>query len=125
MKPYKNREINYSQPVQIYRNLHKNCWSIRQKSKVVAHCDTLNLTQCKFYVNEDGRQWVVANKKKIVHAYVTGFLTDKVVDCGLKVRYNPYQHKQFIVYVNDVSQDIFEAAEVKFTENEVYCNGCK
>lgn len=63
----------------VYFNLHKGLWSIRaeegpHKGKVVAHASQLSLSDCTFKVSEAGRQRVLREKRKNVHAGVHGQL---------------------------------------------------
>tara|TARA_Y100000310_G_C20439322_1_gene695287 strand:+ start:367 stop:774 length:408 start_codon:yes stop_codon:yes gene_type:complete len=65
--------------VDIYRNLHKNCWSVRSREshnygRVVAHASSLILDDAKFVVSQAGRNRVLKEKKKNVHAVVRGNL---------------------------------------------------
>lgn len=75
--PFKNRTIDPSSPVQVYRCLTKrdDVWySIRQKGKVVAHSKCLVLVDARFIVCPGGRARALREKKRNVHAYVTGLL---------------------------------------------------
>ena len=58
--------------VQVYRNLHKQCWSLRYKGIVIAHAKAVEVDNEKFVVNEGGRERVRREKRKSVHAYITG-----------------------------------------------------
>jgi hypothetical protein len=65
--------------VYVYYNLHKKCWSIKalsgsSKGRVVAHADAVELMDCEFRVSEAGRQRVIREKRKNVHAGVAGTL---------------------------------------------------
>jgi len=86
--------------VQVYKNLHKNCWSIKQGGKVVAHTDYICLRNCKFIVSEKGRQRVLKEKRKNVHATIRGFIqrASNIEDIGSgweTVSYNPYLSSGF------------------------------
>jgi hypothetical protein len=95
----------------VYFNLHKKCFSIKalegaMKGKVIAHRDTVVLENCKFKVSEAGRQRVLREKRKNVHAGVTGVWTESVRDTadfdalsvtGRQVTYNPYKYAQFVI----------------------------
>lgn len=123
--PYKNRTIDKHQPVLVYRNLTKNCYSLKQYGKVVGHADEVNLFHCKFLVNENGRQRVVKTGKKFVHAYVEGIITSSPAEffCGQipifwRVTYNPKTHKKFELW--PLSHVIDSAVFVKLTLNGVY-----
>ena len=61
----------------VYFNLHKKCFSIKalegaDKGRVIAHRDTVVLDGCKLLVSEAGRQRVLREKRKNVHAGVSG-----------------------------------------------------
>ena len=57
MIPYKNRKLDNTKPVEVYRNLTRKDYkySVRQNGLVVAHTNLLYLLDCKFKVNESGR----------------------------------------------------------------------
>jgi len=63
----------------VYKNLNQNCWSIKalsgpHKGRVVAHAQHIQMGDVKFSVSEAGRQNVIANRKKEVHAGAIGRL---------------------------------------------------
>lgn len=58
----------------VYWNLHKNCWSIKHKGKVIHHADQVVMANVQFKVSEAGRQRVIKEKRKNVHAGVNGHL---------------------------------------------------
>ena len=85
----------------IYFNLHKKLFSVQQKVngrwKVVKHANAVYLKNGKFKVSEAGRQRVLKEKKKNVHAFVEGeeaFDFKSGTYCG--VTYNPYKHSTFV-----------------------------
>lgn len=86
----------------VYFNLHKKVWSVKalsgpNKGRVVAHLDRLVLDDCAFKVSEAGRQRVLREKRKNVHAGVVGTLTDDQADfAGVAVTYNPYKYNSFV-----------------------------
>jgi hypothetical protein len=89
----------------IYWNLRKKCWSVKnvKSGKVVQHAKHLCLCNVAFKVSEAGRQRVLRNKRKNVHAGVVGEIIDFIpVDstrCGT-VSYNPYKGPNFICVEN-------------------------
>jgi hypothetical protein len=105
------------QKVFVYRNLHQDCWSVKSKKtgRVVAHADTVQLSNVDFKVSETGRQRVLREKSKNVHAGLVGTLehfTERGSeipsatyvngqDCDSKnnvsITYNPYKYSQFVV----------------------------
>jgi len=96
--------------VDVYKNLHKNTWSIRdrQTGKVVEHSDVVHLVDAKFVVQPAGRQRVLRTRQKNIHAFVRGtlhcFLPNvqqghPFVGLALanpkQVVYNPYESDKF------------------------------
>lgn len=92
------------QVVDVYRNLHRKCWSVRHRGIVRSHCDTVTLGEATFCVSEAGRQRVLRERRKNVHAVVRGTLVvfDGVVgDGSLEVVYNPYKGGTFRYALTD------------------------
>lgn len=95
----------------VYFNLHKKCFSIKalegdRKGRVIAHSDTVVLEGCKLLVSEAGRQRVLREKRKNVHAGVSGtwINADRAEKhfeflsmVGRQVTYNPYKYASFVV----------------------------
>lgn len=88
----------------IYWNLHKDCYSVRFKGKVIGHYDSLVASNVRFRVSEKGRQRVLAECRKNVHAFV---VADKIfpkadpmelldISHFESVRYNPYRFSTFV-----------------------------
>lgn len=107
---YKGRMITHATTVFAYRNLHRAMWSLRaedgpHKGKVVGHTTDVRLLDARLKVSEAGRQRVLAEGKKNVHAGVVG----KVAPEGFapedfrstllsrKLNYNPYKAPTFTV----------------------------
>ena len=60
-----------------YFNLHTHLWSLKaldgaRKGLVVAHAESLELADCEMRVSEAGRQRVLQEKRKNVHAGIVG-----------------------------------------------------
>jgi hypothetical protein len=63
----------------VYRNLRENLWSVKaldgeHKGRVVLHAAGVVLANASFKVSEVGRQRVLKEKQKNVHAGVVGFI---------------------------------------------------
>ena len=91
--------IDVEIPVKVYFNLHKRCWSVMQKNKVRFHTDYIVLENCTFEVSLKGREKVLREKRKNVHAFVVGHMVptrklDHVYDMEV-VTYNPYVSSSF------------------------------
>ena len=92
--------------VYVYFNLHRKCFSIKalegaNKGRVVAHRDDVLLFDATFKVSEAGRQRVLRERKKNVHAGVVGVWDEtgtdlititRVTTVGTPITYNPYNY---------------------------------
>ena len=89
--------------VKVYYNLHKNCYSIvslekENYGKVIKHSNCVPLFDAQFKVSEKGRQRVLREQKKNVHAYVVGtWVSEFVPRLPIKLAtYNPYKYSSFV-----------------------------
>ncbi len=92
--------IDPTKRVYVYFNLHKKCWSVRQGGRIVEYTKAVFLKDCRYLVGQAGRKRVLREKKKNVHAGVSGYSVDYVVGIPEKAKeitYNPYKHKTFVV----------------------------
>lgn len=106
-----------TKPIDVYYNLHKKKLSLRSRSKnrrVIAHRDSILMTDCSFVVSEAGRQRVLRERRKNVHAVVRGewveefdwgrfgqgklFPADLSLDDMHLVKYNPYRGSTFVTF---------------------------
>lgn len=115
--------------VAVYKNLHKskpNCpiYSIKdlKTGKVIAWEKEVYLSNVIFQVSEKGRQRVIREKKKYVHAYVIGNWKklSKPISFITKVRYNPYETATFIKTNN--KKPILKAKEAFLCSSGVWIN---
>ena len=88
--------------VEVYRNLHKGCFSVRalngeDKGRVIDHVQSIMLKDATFVVQPAGRDRVLREQRKNVHAFVRGTITDQPIKHGLPVRYDPYLNDAFVV----------------------------
>ena len=88
---------DYGRIVQVYRNLHKKCWSIRCKKSrlVIGHSNRVLLKNCKLYVSQRGNERVRESKTKNVHAWVEGEWTDEDFTAQEVIKYEPYTAPHF------------------------------
>lgn len=86
--------------VKVYWNLHRKCFSVQHCGKVVMHVDDITIYNPVFKVSEAGRQRVLREKRKNVHAFVVGdYYRDPVEEFspqGHIVTYNPYKYEHFV-----------------------------
>ena len=97
--PFKGRSIDTSKRIKVYRNLGGDCnhmFSIQQDGLVVAHASRVGLHNAQFVVSEAGRQRVLKQRRKNVHAFVTGFIINQFEKLPVRVTYNPYQTDSFV-----------------------------
>lgn len=102
----KRYKIDYSKPVQVYRNLHKGCWSVKQNGLVKAHSDDITMFDCEFLVNQNNRLKVIREKRKNVHAFVKGILSKYCHKHDHRrwgkvksISYNPYKLIVFMIWI--------------------------
>ena len=93
----------------VYFNLQRRVWSERQAGKVVAHPEYVVLKDARFLVGKAGQARVRAERRKNVHAGVSGinvtdsFQKEYVPESGswVWVSYNPYKNDTFVTQFGD------------------------
>lgn len=82
----------------VYFNLHKKMFSVRnlKTNLVIAHVNQISLSNALFKVSEVGRQRVLRERVKNVHAGVVGFISLKDLECPKQATYNPYKYTGFV-----------------------------
>lgn len=108
--------------VDVYYNLHKKCLSVRHKGKVIRHCDSVIIEGAKFIVSQRGRERVLKEKRKNVHAYVRGELKEDIDmeypdHLGTRVFYDPYKYDSFVL---SDKTPVTGAKRVEIHDNRVY-----
>jgi len=114
---------------EVYKNLHNGMWSIRdaESKLVVGHAKALELVEAELKVSEAGRQRVIREGKKNVHAYIKGIAVnvqgfvpfkDRVLHSNvclspavrdrewLHITYNPYTMDSFQLSGEDIGEPI-------------------
>lgn len=91
--------------VRVYWNLHKDCYSVQAKPqrnagwRVICYAGAIALRNARFLVSEAGRQRVLRDQAKNVHAYVRGepisWSKDDHEGALRQPSYNPYRGPQF------------------------------
>ena len=129
-------KIDESRKVFVYKNLHKDCWSLKQDGLVKAHTHDLCLFDCSFRVNKKGRDKVLKEKRKNVHAGISGYIDTPWVEsygriCSHKwgkksnvrlATYNPYKYASFVRVDN--RKPVFWSSAVRMTKGNVYFVPC-
>lgn len=88
----------------VYYNLHKHCFSVKalqgvNKGRVVAHTSQITLDNGLPRVSEAGRQRVITEGRKNVHAGIVGNVRGfDLLDSpkGCPITYNPFKHNTFV-----------------------------
>ena len=116
--------------VYVYFNLHKKLWSVksRKTQRVLYHTEVVLLYDCKFKVSQAGRKRVLKEKRKNVHAGVTGeldwighkdasFRTPHGLEAPVSVTYDPYKYESFVRKDNlePVTRSIFCSMDINNT----------
>lgn len=103
--------LDRNRPVKVYRNLSSKCFSIMQDSLVKAHAKTVCLEDIDWKVSQKGRQRVIRDGKKNVHAFSIGLLRDSVrLAKAETVFYNPYLDYHFQVVRNGGARLVRQSA---------------
>lgn len=119
VQSYKGRTVTDGQEVRVYRNLTEDVWSIKMAKKpyhVLGHAESVVLVDCEYKVSEKGRQRVIREQKKYVHAVVQGKIVLNGAEEKIKglsaeeVTYNPYKYETFVKV--DTLEPIHEADTV-------------
>jgi hypothetical protein len=89
-------------PIRVYRNLNNGRMSLQSKQgsswKVVGHVENCVISSVKFHIGESGRQKVIRERCKNVHAWGQGMLVaefDERVKAPVALSYNPYTDTTF------------------------------
>ena len=123
--------------IEIYFNLHKKVFSIRNKGKVVEHATAVTVTYPKFIVQPAGRAKVLRDKVKNVHAFVrTNSMWTVETDLNYefcepflpkeRVKYNPYMAGTFVSC--DTGDAVYQAEIAYLTidnDNKPCINICR
>ena len=86
----------------VYWNLHKGMWSVKamegaSKGKVIARVAGIALANATFKVSRAGRERVLREQCKNVHAGVVGeWLQGEDFFGSVRVTYNPYKYSTFV-----------------------------
>ena len=112
----------------VYFNLTKKLYSIKHKGKVIGHAKSVSMRDVQFRVLAGGRNRVLRDKQKNVHAYARG----EVLSCngetinidgpeidinhaktnGKRVTYCPYRSDKFQTVNQEGFTDIENATEL-------------
>jgi len=114
-KPYADHSeilewIDPNAKVLVYRNLHNGLWSIKQDGLVCCYSQRVILKDCECRVSLAGNARVRQEKRKNVHAVISGYVADFFEVASLlpdgeeyippeywnEITYNPYKDRTFV-----------------------------
>jgi hypothetical protein len=87
----------------VYRNLDKPCFIVKcaQTNKILAHAKYVELADARLVVSEAGRERVLREKRKNIHAGVVGklvkyaFVVPQTMKLATTVSYDPFKRPYF------------------------------
>jgi hypothetical protein len=119
--------MDTSPSTNIYRNLHKQCWSIKAGKDPVVHAQAVHALNVRFVVQPAGRARVRREHKKYVHAFVRTTEWEAVAAVvpnpqdWVRLQYNPYRDLAF----NDGYRYVVSARAVILTaDGQLFADGC-
>ena len=86
----------------VYYNLHKKCYSVREQGLVADHVDSIVLKDCRFNVAPAGQAKVRRTGVKNVHATVSGIIRSQMEKYFEEygdfesITYNPFKYDTFV-----------------------------
>lgn len=109
--------------VKVYWNLHRKCYSVQYRGKVIMHTNQIVIYDPEFCVSQSGRQRVLRERRKNVHAFIIGIYDSDFngdVETSFRVTYNPYKYQNFVFA--ETEEEVYNANVAKCTtENGKGC----
>jgi hypothetical protein len=123
----KKDELQFGDRIEVYRNLHKDCFSIRKNGRVVRYLynnEKLHLHDVKFAAQPAGRAKVLREGRKNVHAFVRGLYSGmrSIWAWQSVASYNPYKYGHFFTSFGGNASPIHKAKRATLSEGKVYVN---
>jgi hypothetical protein len=118
--------IDQTKPVRVFKNPKQGCYSIFQNGAVRASARAVRLGDVEFRVREFGRQKMLREQRRTIHAFAVGYLLDHVhpdegrdlgAMVGRGVRYNPHEAGWFMD--TETREPVTCAALVQFDDDGV------
>lgn len=123
--------IDYTRPVRVFKNPRRGCYSIMQNGRIMASAKQIRLRDAEFTVRESGRQRMLRENRRNVHAWVVGELVDflhpEAADSleqlsGRNATYNPHRYASFVD--RETETPLSRADLVQFDEHGVTYSAC-
>lgn len=121
------RTVEKGQRVEVYRNLHRDAFSIRDKKTklVLGYSNHVRLEHATYIVSEARRQKVLEEKRKNVHAVVEGTFVETLEEVSIhmieeykQAYYNPYLTETFVD--KESKEALYHSSYALFTDNELF-----
>lgn len=111
-----------------YFNLHRKVFSVRNEKtkKVEYHASVVVLENCTLKVSQAGRERVLRERKKNVHAGVQGILISLYEfsfneNDYIELTYNPYKYHSFVVKSSGIP--IKTADKIVLKDKRIFAKG--
>jgi len=97
--------IDHDKPVRVFKNWKHGCYNIIQNGRLEASAKQVRLIDVEFRVRESGRERMLRDQRRNVHAFAIGHLMDFVHPSehrdlehmpGRGMYYDPYQFASFV-----------------------------
>jgi hypothetical protein len=97
--------LDWERPVRVFKSLKHGCYSIVQDGRLRASAREVRLREVEFRVREAGRQRMLRDGRRNLHAFAVGRLLDFVHPdetrtlgemSGRPIHYDPYRFAHFI-----------------------------
>ena len=121
--------IDRDLPVRVFKNLKHGCYSIMQRGVIRASARQVRLQDVEFRVRETGRQRMLRERRRNVHAFAVGRLVDYVHPddsreiapiMGRDAFYDPYRFPSFVD--GETNAPVTNVRIARFDEDGVvYC----
>jgi hypothetical protein len=108
------------QLVQVYNNIPRDLYSVRERGLVVDHTDAITLVNARMHVNPKAQARIAAGGPRQVHAWITGWVCQGAVlhRVPRRITYHPHDRPEF--YIAHSGEPIHGAPVVVFTPNGVF-----
>jgi hypothetical protein len=124
IQKYKNREVDFSAPVDMYRCLNRSgfCFSLRQRGKVVGHTTDVVIKNCTLVVNRSGKNKALKTQQRNVHAFVRGYLSEEVgLSFSWQLMYKPFEPQGFCIEMGGELIELNSCKSVYIENKKVMC----
>jgi hypothetical protein len=84
--------------VDVYRNLNRACWSVRENRRVVDHVESIALYDVRFHVSEAAQQRAIRVGQRAVMAWASGHVIDAPLQgSSTRITFDPFDEPIFMM----------------------------